>query len=411
MAWGDWDGDGDLDLAVGNANNQPNRVYANTGGALAATAAWSSTETDDTTSVAWGDWDSDGDLDLAVGNWGANRVYANGRNFIPSGLPESPVLPVTLDRPGTTDGAFFFSSAERLVSPVTVPYTLCDAEGDTAWKIVPEYSLRGGGRWLAATAGAGGDGTTGLSASPAGEAHTFVWDSAADGAHSDNAVFRISVEWQAPDHAGYPIQRPRVSSVTPPFRVVACIEGVTAGGPTTFCEGESVQLSAAPEAGTGPFTYLWSPGNATTQAVTVTEAGTYSCEVTDTASGCGNTVTTNAVAVTVHPNPGAPTEIVWMLPKGDKSGFTWANMTGADYYRVVRATPAGLASYDFTTCVGYGITDGAAGADITGDVPAEGTCHYYIVQGYACIDPDENLSPAGDGVLERTLTATTCDGD
>ena len=75
VAWGDYDGDGDLDLAVGNAvlygnssPDQPNRLYRNDGGILTPSAVWSSTETDDTQSVAWGDFDGDGDLDLAVGN-------------------------------------------------------------------------------------------------------------------------------------------------------------------------------------------------------------------------------------------------------------------------------------------------------------------------------------------------------
>ena len=74
MAWGDWDSDGDLDLAVA-VDGAPNRVYLNDGGTLFA--FWSSSEWDATNAVAWGDWDGDGDLDLAVGNAGPNRVYEN----------------------------------------------------------------------------------------------------------------------------------------------------------------------------------------------------------------------------------------------------------------------------------------------------------------------------------------------
>ena len=77
VAWGDWDGDGDLDLAVGNSG-QPNRVYLNSGNVLQTSASWSSSESDATKSIAWGDWDSDGDLDLVTGNTNEpNRVYVN----------------------------------------------------------------------------------------------------------------------------------------------------------------------------------------------------------------------------------------------------------------------------------------------------------------------------------------------
>jgi hypothetical protein len=70
VAWGDWDNDGDLDLACGNAGNygEANKVYENVGGSLNPTEAWSDTDFDITFSVAWGDWDNDGDLDLAAGN-------------------------------------------------------------------------------------------------------------------------------------------------------------------------------------------------------------------------------------------------------------------------------------------------------------------------------------------------------
>ncbi|MBV7329374.1 VCBS repeat-containing protein [Chloroflexi bacterium TSY] len=79
LAWGDWDGDSDLDLAIGNAN-QRNQVYANISGSLMFDPAngigWESPYISDTRSVAWGDWDNDGDLDLAVGNFAQpNQIY------------------------------------------------------------------------------------------------------------------------------------------------------------------------------------------------------------------------------------------------------------------------------------------------------------------------------------------------
>ncbi|MEW5870357.1 MAG: FG-GAP-like repeat-containing protein [Chloroflexota bacterium] len=82
IAWGDADGDGDLDLAVGNyfdlaSNPQPNQLYLNDGHGNLSLSPWSPVP-NGTASLAWGDVDGDGDLDLAVGNYGAlNQLYLN----------------------------------------------------------------------------------------------------------------------------------------------------------------------------------------------------------------------------------------------------------------------------------------------------------------------------------------------
>lgn len=67
---------------------------------------------------------------------------------------------------------------------------------------------------------------------------------------------------------------------------------ITAGGPTTFCQGGSVTLNA----GAGFSNYAWSNG-ANTQQISVTQAGNYT--VTVTQSGCTAT-STNTIPVTVN---------------------------------------------------------------------------------------------------------------
>jgi hypothetical protein len=82
--------------------------------------------------------------------------------------------------------------------------------------------------------------------------------------------------------------------VTPPPTAT-----LSAGGSTTFCEGDSVQLAVSTAAGN---TILWSNG-ATTQSIWVKASGTYSAQV----SSPGCTITTNSIAVSVKPKPVTPT--------------------------------------------------------------------------------------------------------
>lgn len=69
---------------------------------------------------------------------------------------------------------------------------------------------------------------------------------------------------------------------------------ISASGPTTFCQGGNVTLTASSAA-----SYLWSSGD-TSQAINVASSGTYTVTVTD-ANGC--TGTSSATTVTVNPLP------------------------------------------------------------------------------------------------------------
>ena len=93
-SWGDYDGDGDLDLVVtGNeGSNETATIYRNDGGG-AFTDIGAGLTGVDRSSSSWGDYDGDGDLDLVVTGFdGSNRtatIYendvANNNGFTPLG--------------------------------------------------------------------------------------------------------------------------------------------------------------------------------------------------------------------------------------------------------------------------------------------------------------------------------------
>ena len=113
----------------------------------------------------------------------------------------------------------------------------------------------------------------------------------------------------------------------------------TAGGPTTFCAGQAVILSA--NTGTG-FTYHWNnasgplPG-ATNATYTAGTTGSYTVSVTN---GNGCTATSAAIVVTVNPYPTATTtasgpttfcsggSVTFNAATGTNYTYQWSNSTG-----------------------------------------------------------------------------------
>jgi len=95
-AWGDYDNDGDLDLFVANTHRQVNFLFRNDGVGVFSRILEGAIAVDLATSIgaAWGDYDNDGDLDLAVAN-GLNEnqfLYRNNGDGSFLRLTEGPLV-------------------------------------------------------------------------------------------------------------------------------------------------------------------------------------------------------------------------------------------------------------------------------------------------------------------------------
>ncbi len=141
---------------------------------------------------------------------------------------------------------------------------------------------------------------------------------------------------------------------------------ITPNGPTTFCQGGSVLLTA--NAGSG---YSWT-GGASTQTISVTNSGTYTVSVDDP-NGCTVPSPTASIVITVNPNPATPTITVAngdsalcigdtaILKSSPEASYLWSTGSTADSIVV---TTGGSYSVTVTNTLGCSATSAVINATL-----------------------------------------------
>lgn len=189
------------------------------------------------------------------------------------------VTSTTTSCSGTDEVAVTISGGALGSTPVAAPGTVCAGEE------VQLYALASGGS---------GSYTYSWTSTPAGFTSTIP-DPKVNPAV--NTTYHVAV------FDGFTTVN---SQVAVTVNAIPVTPGITANGPTTFCAGGNVTLTA--DAGS---TYLWSTGE-TSRSINVTETGNYTVQITNV-SGClsaasiATVVTVNALPVTPTITAGGPT--------------------------------------------------------------------------------------------------------
>ena len=137
--------------------------------------------------------------------------------------------------------------------------------------------------------------------------------------------------------------------------------GITPNGPTNFCQGSSVVLTADPGS-----SYLWSTG-ATTQAITVNNAGNYQVTVSNN-TGCQRSSNVVPVTVTSVVNAAITASGSTTICQGET--VTLSANSGANYVWSNGATTQSITavasgSYNVTVDYGNGCSDVSPAVNVT----------------------------------------------
>ena len=150
-AWGDVDGDADLDLALGVAGGT-SKIYRNddgtglfsdmTGGQLAL-------DSHTAAEVALGDADGDGDLDLLVGTTDTIKIYINRQHIDMPVQTDIDRVGVRIDSVQGAPAVNGYGVADK-ITDLTVPisYTLWDNHDGRVGHVEAWFSPNGGGAWF-----------------------------------------------------------------------------------------------------------------------------------------------------------------------------------------------------------------------------------------------------------------------
>ncbi len=241
-------------------------------------------------------------------------------------------IAITVDYPGgSTSGnvSVTASNGTCTTSPSVLPVTV----GSSA----VASPTSGGNQSQAACSGGAIPTLTATATVPAG--HSVVWYNAATGGSIVtnpilNTVGTITYYAESVNNA----TSCRSTTRTPVVLTITSVPGASASaaGPTTFCQGGNVVLTAS--SGT---TYSWSNG-ATTQSITVTTSGSYTCTVTT--ATC--TSITAPISVTVNPKPtvsanaAGPTTVCQpnTVTLNASAGSTWLWSNGATTQSITVST-------------------------------------------------------------------------